>query len=88
MEISQTKVVPVIAKTLRICMKVRDTFAGVVLDEAGNELGGQDDGYVPAFMPGDDTDYLEMDIDLDTGQITNWRKPAASQIEAFIEQKF
>jgi len=85
MEISQTKVVPVVAKELRIHLKVSDMFSAAVHDDAGNELGGQEDGYVPDFMPGQHYgDYVILNIDLDTGQITNWKKPTAEQIEKFI----
>lgn len=85
MEISQTKAVPVNAKTLRMCLKVRDEFTADVLDEDGIVLGGQEDGYVPSFMPGDHYgDYVMLDIDLDTGLVTNWVVPSAEQIEKFI----
>lgn len=85
MEISQTKTVPVVAKTLRIHLKVSDMFTAHILDENGNELGGQDDGYVPDFMPEKHYgDYVILSIDLDTGQVTNWTAPSAEQIERFI----
>lgn len=88
MEISQTKVVPVIAKTLSMYLKVSDMFTAHVLDENGNELGGQDDGYVPDFMPGQHYgDYVILDIDLDTGRVTNWTPPTAQQIEEFIKRE-
>lgn len=86
MEISQTKTVPVVAKTLAIHMKVSDRFQAVILDENGKELGGQEDGYVPDFMPGQHYgDYVILNIDLDTGVVTNWTKPDAKQIETFID---
>lgn len=85
MEINQTKVVPVEAKTLSLHLKVSDMFTAHVLDQDGNELGGQDDGYVPEFMPGKHYgDYVILDIDIDSGLITNWNKPTAAQIEKFI----
>lgn len=85
MEINQTKVVPVIAKELRIHIKVCDRFSAVICDEAGNELGGQEDGYVPDFMPGPHYgDYLILNIDLDTGRVTNWETPSREEVEAFI----
>ena len=85
MEISQTKTVPVVAKTLRIHCKVCDNFTASICDESGNELGGQEDGYVPGFMPGEHYgDYLILDIDIDTGQVTNWTVPTREQIESFI----
>lgn len=85
MEISQTKTVPVIAKTLRICVKCSDRFGADILDENGKSIGGQDDGYVPDFMPGEHYgDYVMLDIDLDTGAVTNWKKPSPEQIEEFL----
>ena len=86
MEINMTKTVPVNAKELRIHIKVSDRFTGDVHDEQGARIGGQDDGYVPNFMPGQHYgDYLILNIDLDTGVITNWKKPTAEQIQDFIQ---
>lgn len=88
MEIGQIKTVPVQAKTLRMCLKVCDGFTAEILDENGNVLGGQDDGYVPGFMPGNHYgDYVMLDIDLDTGMVTNWKIPTANEIEQFIGNK-
>lgn len=39
MEINQTKVVPVIAKELRIHIKVCDRFSATLHDDAGNVIG-------------------------------------------------
>ena len=87
MEIRQTKTVPVEAKTLSIHCKVTDRFGAVVKDQDGGVLGGQHDGYVPKFMPGEHYgDYIILDIDLDTGMVTNWVKPTAEQVENFINQ--
>jgi hypothetical protein len=53
------------------------------LMEDGKQVG-EYDGYVPSIMPGDnDGDYVMMDIDLATGQITNWKKPTEAEIKAF-----
>lgn len=39
------------------------------------EVIAEGDGYVPDFMPGEHYgDYVELDIDPDTGIITNWDK--------------
>ncbi len=85
MKINQTKVVPVQAKTLCLHLKVSDMFTAHILDQDGNKLGGQDDGYVPDFMPGKHYgDYVILDIDIDTGMITNWTTPTAESIEKFI----
>jgi hypothetical protein len=85
MEVNQIKTVPVQAKTLRMCLKVCDQFGADILDENGAILGGQDDVYVPSFMPGQHYgDYVMLDIDLDTGMVTNWEKPSSTEIEEFI----
>lgn len=41
-------------------------------------------GYVPSFL-GKSSDDLKLMIDIDTGQILNWQKPSASQLEEFLE---
>lgn len=85
MEISQKKVVPIQAKELRLHLKVSDMFTASIHDEKGAHLGGQDDGYVPDFMPGAHYgDYVILNIDVDTGHITNWKVPSAAQLERFI----
>ena len=86
MEINQQKTVKVNAKTLRIHCKVSNRFTYAIDDEQGEEIHCQDDGYVPDFMPGEHYgDYVILDIDLDTGMVTNWTKPTAAQIEAAIK---
>lgn len=85
--ISMKKEVQVEAKTLAIYCKVCDNFTAALKDQFGNEIHDQEDGYVPDFMPGQHYgDYLILDIDLDTGQITNWKKPTAEQIEEWISK--
>ncbi len=76
------------AKTLSIYCKVADSFTAHIHDANGAELGGQDDGYVPDFMPGKHYgDYVILDIDLETGLVTNWKKPTPEQIEKFINRE-
>ncbi len=85
MEINATKIVKVNAKTLSIHMKCCDTFECQIIDQDGQILK-QYEGYVPKFMPGEHWgDYLILDIDLNTGQITNWKKLDASDVEEFIK---
>ena len=92
MEINITKPKKVNAKTLSLYCKICDMFTATLKDADGEELKDYD-GYVPAFMPGDEDggshygEYLILDIDIDTGMITNWKKPSAKQIEEFIEAK-
>ena len=87
MEINQLKQVKVNAKTLKIHIKVRDRFTCDLLDQDGQSIK-EHEGYVPDFMPGDHYgDYLILDIDMDTGVVTNWPKPSATQtsrVELFV----
>lgn len=84
MKINITKPMQMDAKILDIHLKVSDMFAAALLDQEGVTLK-EYDGYVPDFMPGDHHgDYVILKIDIDTGQILNWEKPSAEQLERFI----
>ena len=86
MELEITKPQKVVAKTLKIHCKVVDRFQAELVDDRGFGIHDQEDGYVPNFMPGDHYgDYLILDIDIDTGQITNWTKPSADEIREWIQ---
>ena len=86
MEIKATQIVNINVKTLKLHLKVTDRFTASLESSEGKELYSQDDGYVPDFMPDQHYgDYVILDIDLDTGQITNWKKPSAEQIENFMK---
>lgn len=85
MKINQMKAVAVEAKMLKLYLKVCDRFSATLVDQDGATIKEHDDGYVPDFMPGDHFgDYVILDIEIDTGKITNWRVPTAAQIEAFV----
>jgi hypothetical protein len=85
MEINMTKPVKVQAKTFKVHIKCRDGFQGDLVDQDGQILK-EYEGYVPSFFPGEHYgDYLILDIDLDTGTITNWKKLKPEQIEEFIK---
>jgi hypothetical protein len=87
MKISQLKQVQVDVKTLEIYCKVCDRFTYMLKDAQGETVFDQDDGYVPDFMPGDHYgDYIILNIDLETGKVTNWTTPTAEQIEAVINR--
>lgn len=84
MEIGMKKLVPVNVKTVSLNLKVRDEFACTILDQDGAELKDYD-GYVPFFMPGQHYgDYVMLEIDIDTGMITNWVAPNAEDMQNFI----
>ncbi|MBC9180217.1 hypothetical protein [Pseudoroseomonas ludipueritiae] len=85
-EVNIYKPVKVQAKTLKIHIKVRDMFTASVEDQHGDELA-QYEGYVPRFMPGEHFgDYLILDINMDTGTITNWEVPSSDEIEKFLKK--
>ena len=85
MELSVKKEVTVQAKTIKLHIKVRDSFCASITDQDNEEIFNQEDGYVWDFMPEDHYgDYLILNIDIDTGQITNWQKPTQQELENLI----
>lgn len=83
MKIGKKKVVEVEAKELRIYTKVCDGFSASLHDQDGQKIADHE-GYVPKMMPGEHYgDYVILNIDIDTGQITNWKKPSVADVEAF-----
>jgi hypothetical protein len=87
MKIGIQKTVDVVAKELRIHMKVVDGFECAIYDQDGQQIGDDYEGYVPGFMPGEHYgDYLILNIDLDSGKITNWMPPSKEEIEEFINE--
>lgn len=85
--IAMKKEVQVQAKTLSLHLKVCDCFYARLLDQDRKEIFDYE-GYVPGFMPDEHFgDYVYLDIDLDTGQITNWKAPSAEEIQEWMEKK-
>jgi hypothetical protein len=85
MEIEQYKPVKINAKTFKLHLKVCDQFGGTLVDSDGAIIKEFEDIYVPGWFPGNHYgDYLILDIDIDTGKITNWIPPCAADIEEFI----
>ena len=73
-----------------MCAKCSDMFSARFHDD--NKLGpipdGEYDGYVPTFFPGQNGgDYVELEIDIDTGNILNWKIPSRAQLKATFELK-
>lgn len=67
-------------KSMNIQMKVSDNFYATFADGKGND-DFEYSGYVPGFMAGENgDDYIDMDVDLKTGKITNWKKPSDKDI--------
>ncbi|CNH74899.1 Uncharacterised protein [Yersinia pseudotuberculosis] len=72
-------------KRIKTCIKVRDTFTADVIGVDGNSIGSIENQYVPDLFPGQHYgDYLELDIDIETGQILNWKPPFPSELEQLV----
>lgn len=88
MKVGIKKTVEVEAKTLQIHIKIRDNFSCTLVDQDGEDICEQLDDYVPDFMPGEHFgDYIYLDIDIDSGQVTNWVKPDVEQLQNWIEKQ-
>jgi hypothetical protein len=75
------------AKTIRLHAKVCDSGHYTLLDDEGTTLK-EHDGYVPDFFPEDHYGgYLDLEIDIDTGMITNWKKPSPEQLQKFVGEE-
>lgn len=67
--------------TISFTAKCSDLFGAALLDKERNLLGEEHDGYVPKFFPGEHFgDYIEMEIDIETGRILNWVKPTDEEL--------
>lgn len=86
MFVTVNKPIEVEPTTMEVLIKCRDDFFFIVRDSQGNNIAHQDDGYVPDFFPGRDSDYLELQIDVRTGKILNWpnQKDFIAALQDFI----
>lgn len=67
-------------KVIRINAKCSDMF-NATLDD-----GREYDGYVPYFFPGQHYgDYVELNIELATGKILNWKAPTQAQLNEIFK---
>ena len=86
MKIGMQKTVEVEVKTLKVCAKCCDMCSASLHDQDGAQIGEDWDNYVPMGMGlGKDGDYIQIDIDLETGRILNWDPPTKEAIEQFLE---
>lgn len=70
-------------KTIRIYAHAQDRTNLVAKDEHRHTIADVD-GYVPSCIGIGGGDYVDLVIDIETGQIQNWVKPADDDlIEAF-----
>ncbi len=73
----------VVVKTVKVHVKVTDMGNYTLCDYLDRPIAEKSEDYVPGFFPGDHHgDYLILDIDLDTGKITNWVTPKAEDVIA------
>jgi hypothetical protein len=70
-------------KTLSFSAKCSDCFGYDISDEKGN-IVKEDSGYVPHDLGIGGGDYIQMDIDLATGQILNWKPITEIEVEEEI----
>ena len=71
------------AKTVIIQAHCVDCFSASFKDANNVRIGKEYSGYVPAFL-GDNGDDVNLKIDLETGQILNWKKPTEEEIKELI----
>lgn len=84
MEIELQETLKAELKEMRLCIHARDGFTCGLHNPDGGEFASYE-GYVPDFFPGDHYgDYLLLNIDVETGQITNWKKPTAEDITKML----
>jgi hypothetical protein len=57
-------------------------FSAELLQDKANKTF---DGYVPSWFPNPNVehygDYVQLHIDLETGQIINWKRPTQKQLK-------
>ncbi len=75
-------------KRIKTCIKVRDAFTADVIDADGEVIRTLESEYVPNCFPGNHYgDYLELDIDIETGQILNWKKPTQAELSQLVGEE-
>lgn len=74
---------------LKISAKCSDMFSAFLSEEGKPTLEYAD--YVPHWFPNSNVnhygDYVHLTIDVETGQILNWRKPTAAQLKETFSEK-
>ena len=67
-------------QVIQISAKCSDMFSASLIKD-GKEVADYS-GYVPDFFPGKHYgDYVTLDIDVETGQILNWKAPSQDQLD-------
>ena len=69
-----------VIKTIIITAKCSDLCYITYMDEK-NQKVGERDGYVPDFFPEEHYgDYVELEIEVSTGKILNWKTPTQKEL--------
>ena len=72
MKVGIKKVVDVDIVKVNVFAKVRDEGVYTFYDQDNVKQLQLEGEYVPSIIPGEFGDYINLDIDLATGQILNW----------------
>ena len=68
-------------RTIKFYGKTSDCFSCNIYED-GKQLNVEEyDGYPPSFLG---NDGIHLEIDLDTGQIQNWKKPSEEELREII----
>jgi len=87
MIIEQKVIREVDVSTVQLEVKVSDTGNYRFTSSDDVTIADFVEGRVPDFFPGNHHgDYLYLDIDLETGRITNWRTPSHDDIANAIQE--
>ena len=71
--------------TIFVVAKCSDLCNIQYFDEDNNKVGERDD-YVPDFMPEEHYgDYVELEIEIATGKILNWKVPTQKELKDSIK---
>jgi len=73
-------------KTLSIHLTVRDGFNWKLLTSNWEVVCRREDTYVPDIVPGSYGDTVELDIDVETGRITNRGKIDPNFLREIIDK--
>lgn len=68
------------AKTIYLSAKCSDLCSTMIYDANGDSIGSEALGYAPSFMPDDGGDYIDLEIDINTGKILNWKVPSEQEL--------
>lgn len=80
MDIPKKIVETVSVKTINLHVKVKDAGCYTLMGSDGKVVAELED-YVPSIFPGQHYgDYLELEINIETGLIVNWDAPEPKEV--------